>query len=98
MGPARRLQREPAQMDVRRRILLDVPWSTICRLIAAAALPCLCPRLVWVFLLLLIAIVISVGLLPIVEWLEQRRWARWSAATAVVGAIVAVIVLFTIVT
>lgn len=77
---------------------LQLPWSTIGRLIAAVALIWLCTRLVWLFLLLITAIVISVGLLPVVTWLERRRWPRWVASTTVVGAIVAVIALFTVLT
>jgi predicted PurR-regulated permease PerM len=51
-------------------------------------------ELAWLAMLLVIAMIIAVGLYPVVSWLEERRWPRWLAATTVVTVLVGLIVAF----
>src|SRR5439155_25987049 len=75
----------------RRRVDVQVPWRTLLKLIAAIALVWLWLQLVQLVLVLIVAVLLAVTLNPIVGWLEQRGWARWSAAT-LVGTVLAGIV------
>lgn len=73
---------------------LRVPWATLCKIIAAAALVWLWLRLWQLVMLVLVAIIIAIGLAPAARWLEQRRFPRWAAAAVVTLAVLAVIVGF----
>jgi predicted PurR-regulated permease PerM len=81
-----------------RRFSLHLPWPTLLKAIAAVALVWLSSTLIWLVLLVLIALIIAAGLLPIVERLERRGWARWLAAVIVVFTIVGAFVTFLVVT
>jgi predicted PurR-regulated permease PerM len=71
----------------RRRVLFDIPWRTIVKVLAAAALVWCVLRLIQVILLLIVAVLIAVLLQPAVQWLERRGLPRWGAATVLMGAI-----------
>jgi len=77
-----------------RRLSLHLPWATLLKIIAAVALVWLWSTLVWLVLLILIALIIAAGLLPVVNRLERRGWPRWVAAAAVVLTLVGGIVVF----
>jgi predicted PurR-regulated permease PerM len=81
-----------------RRFSLHLPWPTLLKVIAAIVLMWWLSSLVWLVLLIVLALIIAAGLLPIVEWLERRGWARWLAAVAVVVTILAVVVTFLVAT
>ena len=70
-----------------RRATLDVPWRTIFKLFAAAALVWLWLTLVQLVLAMIVAVLIAVTLDPVVRWLEQRGVGR-SGATVIVGLMV----------
>jgi predicted PurR-regulated permease PerM len=79
----------------RQETTLLVPWRTIFKLLAAAALVWAWLQ-VWQLLLLLItSVVIAVTLEPIVEWLDRKLLPRWAAAMVVgagsLGALLALI-------
>jgi predicted PurR-regulated permease PerM len=78
----------------RQEMTVLVPWRTIFKLLAAAALVWAWLQ-VWQLLLLLIAsVVIAVTLEPIVEWLDRRFLPRWAAASLVgVGSLCALLAL-----
>jgi predicted PurR-regulated permease PerM len=77
-----------------RRFSLHVPWPTLLKIIAAIVLMWFARSLVWLVLLLVLALIIAAGLLPIVQRLERRGWGRTLASLTVVVTIVATIVLF----
>ena len=64
----------------RRRVVVEIPWPTIFKLLAAAALVWMWLTLVQLILVLIVAVLLAVTLNPVVDWLEQRGWARWAAA------------------
>src|SRR4051812_48311328 len=67
----------------RRRIAVDIRWSTFLKLLAAAALVWIWLRLVQLVLVLIVAVLLAVTLNPIVEWFERRGWPRWRAAVLI---------------
>jgi predicted PurR-regulated permease PerM len=73
----------PHDRGARRELILLVPWRTIFKLLAAGALVWVWLQLWELLLLLIVAIVISVTLEPIVEWLDRRMLPRWAAALIV---------------
>jgi predicted PurR-regulated permease PerM len=77
-----------------RRLSLHIPWSTLVKVIVAAALVAVLVRIWYILTLILIAIIVAVGLHPAVAWLQRRRWPRWVAASVVVFLLVGGIVLF----
>jgi predicted PurR-regulated permease PerM len=79
-----------------RRLALELPWSTLLKVLAVVAILAIWPRVSWIILLVLIALIIAVGLAPAVAWLERRRWPRWLAASSLVFTLVATIVLFVV--
>ncbi len=81
-----------------RRFSLHLPWPTLLKAIAAVVVLWLSSSLVWLVLLVMIALIIAAGLLPIVERLERRGWARWLAAVVVVLTIVGALVTFLVLT
>src|SRR4051794_28485942 len=64
----------------RRRIAVDIRWSAIFKLLAAAALVWMWLRLVELVLVLIVAVLLAVTLNPVVEWFERRGWPRWRGA------------------
>jgi predicted PurR-regulated permease PerM len=75
-----------------------IPWATLWKVLAAVALVWLWFRLWRVVMLLLVAIIIAIGLAPVVRWLERRRWSRGLAAGAVTLLVFGVVVAFLAVT
>jgi len=76
-----------------RRTVVEVPWRTILKLIAAVVLVWLWLQLWSLLLLLLVAVLLAVTLDPVVRRLEGRL-PRWAAATVVSFALLAVVCLF----
>jgi predicted PurR-regulated permease PerM len=70
--------------DTHRRLSLQIPWSTLLKIIAAVALVSILVRVWYILTLVLIAIIVAVGLQPGVAWLERRGLARWAGASVVV--------------
>ena len=70
--------------EPQRRVAVVVPWRTILKLLAAAALVWLWFKLVQLVLVLLVAVLLAVTLNPIVVVARAPRLARW-AATLLVG-------------
>jgi predicted PurR-regulated permease PerM len=81
-----------------RRLSLQLPWTTLLKVLAAVAIFFLWRELVWVVLLAVLALVIAAGLLPITDRLERHGWPRWTAAVAVVFTIVGTVVVFLVLT
>ena len=77
-----------------RRLSLTIPWSTLLKVIAAAALVAVLIRIWYILTIVLIAIIVAVGLYPAVTWLERHRWSRAASASLVVFGVLAVIVGF----
>jgi len=67
----------------RTHLSLDIPWRTIFKLMAAAALIWLWLTLVSLILVVIVAVLLAVTLNPVVEWLEARGLPRWGASVAV---------------
>ena len=80
------------------RLSLEIPWTTLLKVIVAVALVAVLVRIWYILTLILIAIIVAVGLRPAVAWLEQRRWPRWVAASVVVFLLVSAVVMFFAVT
>src|SRR5258705_13437342 len=87
-----------ASMAENDRLSLHIPWSTLLKVAAAAALVAVLIRIWYILTLILVAIIIAVGLQPAVAWLERRRWPRWVAASTVVFLLTGGIVGFVAVT
>jgi len=81
-----------------RRLSLQIPWSTLLKVILAVALVAVLVRIWYILTLVLIAIIVAVGLQPAVAGLERRRWPRWTAAALVVFLMTGAIVVFFAVT
>lgn len=81
-----------------RRLMLDISWATLLRVIAAVALVAVLLKIAYILTLVIIALIVAVGLYPAVVWLEARGWSRGAAASAVVFALLAAIVAFLAVT
>jgi predicted PurR-regulated permease PerM len=82
----------------RPRFSLQIPWSTLLKVIAAVALVAVLLRIWYILTLILIAIIVAVGLYPAVVWLERRRWPRWAAAAMVVFLLTGGLISFVAVT
>jgi predicted PurR-regulated permease PerM len=78
----------------RTRFAVEIPWSTLLKVIAAVVLFAALKQLIWLFLLVVVSVIIAVGLMPVVRALERRGWHREFSATAVVAGIVAAIIGF----
>src|SRR5258708_5994836 len=74
-----------------RRVAIVVPWRTLLKIIAAAALVWLWLQLVQVVLVIVVAVLLAVTLNPIVEWFERRRLPRW-AGSVLVGLLLLAVV------
>src|SRR3954464_9451121 len=81
-----------------RRLSLTVPWSTLLKVIVAAALVAVLIRIWYILTLLIIAIIVAVGLQPAVAWFERKGWPRWIAAATVVLVLAGGIVAFLAIT
>ena len=77
--------------DPRRRVAIVIPWRTILKILAAAAIVWLWLKLVEMVLVLVVAVLLAVTLNPVVRWLERRGLPRWGAALSVGLALVAVV-------
>jgi predicted PurR-regulated permease PerM len=66
---------------VRRRVLLQVPWPTLFKILSAVAIVWLWLRLVQIVLVVVVAVLLAVTLNPAVCWLERRRLSRAAAAS-----------------
>ena len=73
---------------IRRQVRLEVPWPTLLKVHAAAALAWVLVQLLPIVLILLVAVVLAVSLDPVVVWLERRRVPRTIGAVVVATAIV----------
>lgn len=67
----------------RRRVVIEVPWRTLFKVMAAVALVWLWVRLIQIVLMLIVAVLLAVTLMPVVCWLERRRLSRGWAVTVV---------------
>ena len=74
-----------------RRVRLEIPWSTVLKVLAAAALVWAVLRLIQIILLLVVAVLLAVALDPVVEWLQRRNLSR-GAATGLVSLALVVLV------
>ena len=73
---------------------LEVPWSTLIRLLAAVLLAWCLLQLVQTLLVLVVAVLLAVALEPLVHWFEGRGLKRWMAATLLTVAVLALTVGF----
>src|SRR5215212_8631159 len=80
--------------EVRRRTRLELPWTTILKVMAAIGLAWLWLQLYQIVLLVIVAVLLAVTLNPAVRWLEGRGFRRSVAATAVSFALLAATVGF----
>jgi predicted PurR-regulated permease PerM len=67
----------------RSHVSIEIPWRTIFKLMAAAALIWLWLTLVSTILVVIVAVLLAITLNPVVEWLEKRGLPRWAASVAV---------------
>jgi predicted PurR-regulated permease PerM len=79
---------------VRNRLAVEIPWSTLLKVIVAIVLLAAMKQLIWILLLLVVSIIIAVGLMPMVRTLDRHGWRHELAATVVVAGIVLVIIGF----
>jgi len=75
----------------RARLSIEIPWRTIFKLMAAAALIWLWLTLVSTILVLIVAVLLAITLNPIVAWFEGRGLPRWAASVVVGLTILAVV-------
>ncbi len=68
---------------VRQRVVLELPWRTIVKMLLAAALVWCLLQLAQTIVVIVVAILLSVTLEPPVRWLEGRRVPRSAAALTV---------------
>jgi predicted PurR-regulated permease PerM len=80
------------------RTRIDIAPAAIVKVIAAVAIVWVWLHVWQLFMLLLVAIVVAVGLDPIVCWLERRRWSRALAAAGVVAVLTLLIIGFFVIT
>jgi predicted PurR-regulated permease PerM len=80
------------------RLSIHLPWATLVKVIAAGAAVWLWHELVWVFMLVLIAVIIAVALDPVVRRLEARGVPRWLGSWAIVILILGTLAVFLTIT
>src|SRR4051794_32833841 len=80
------------------RTRIDIAPAAIVKVIGAVAIVWVWLHVWQLFMLLLVAIVVAVGLDPIVCWLERRRWSRALAAAGVVALLTLLIIGFFVIT
>jgi predicted PurR-regulated permease PerM len=81
-------------VETGRRIVVDIRWMTLLKVIAAAALVWAWLRLIQLVLVLIVAVLLAVTLKPVIDWFECRGWPRWSAAALVFVVLIAGIGVF----
>ena len=69
--------------QARQRVSFEVPWRTLFKIIAAAALVWAALRSMWIILLLVVAAMLAITIDPVVRWLEARGFGRATASTIV---------------
>jgi predicted PurR-regulated permease PerM len=69
--------------DTASRRIVEIPWRTIFKLIAAGVLIWLWLTLVSTILVVIVAILLAITLNPIVVWFQARGLPRWAASVAV---------------
>lgn len=80
------------------RRVIDIAPAAIAKVIVAIALIWLWLHLWQLLMIIIVALVVAIGLEPIVEWLQRRRVPRSVAASGVVLVLAALIVGFFLVT
>jgi predicted PurR-regulated permease PerM len=78
----------------RRRASLEIPWRTLLKLAAFAALIWLWLQLIDLILVLIVAVLLAVTFNPVVVWFENRRLSRGKASGLVAAAFLAIVVGF----
>lgn len=78
----------------RRRTLLEIPWKTLLKIIAAGALVWVCLQLYQILLLVIVAVLLAVILNPLVRRLERYGWSRGLASSVVSFALFALVIGF----
>lgn len=82
----------------RDRFSLQISWPTLLKIITAIALVWLWVQLWTIVMLVLLAVIVAVGLWPVVSWLERGGSPRWLASAAVVIVVFGFIVGFLVLT
>jgi predicted PurR-regulated permease PerM len=77
-----------------RRTAVELPWRTILKVLAAAALVWVWLKTWELFLLLTVAVLLAVTLDPLVRRLERHGIPRWGAATIVTGGVLLILIGF----
>jgi predicted PurR-regulated permease PerM len=78
----------------RRRVSLELPWRTLFKLLALAAVIWLWLQLIGLILVLIVAVLLAVTFDPVVVWLENRGLSRGKASLLVALAFLALVVGF----
>jgi predicted PurR-regulated permease PerM len=84
--------------ETRRRFALDIPWRTLVKVLAAAALVWVWLRLWQLVLLVIVVVILAVTLDPPVRWLQNKGWRRAAAAAFVAGVLAAALAGFAVLT
>lgn len=79
-----------SMQEIRQRVVLELPWRTILKVLAAAALVWCLLQLAQTIVVIVVAVLLAVTLEPAVQWLESRRVPR---APAAIGVSLALLVL-----
>src|ERR1044072_7123601 len=77
--------------STRRRVSLEIPWRTLFKLAAFAAIVWLWLQLVDLVLVMTVAVLLAVTFDPVVVWLEQRGVSRGKASCLVAFAFLALV-------
>src|SRR5476649_552642 len=75
--------------DITPRTSVEIPWHTILKVIAAAAMVWLWLKLVELALVVIVAVLLAVTLMPIVFWFDRHRWPRWIGVACIAVALLA---------
>jgi predicted PurR-regulated permease PerM len=75
----------------RRRVSLEIPWRTLLKLAAFAALVWLWLQLIDLILVMIVAVLLAVTFDPVVVWFEKRGLSRGKASLAVALVALAVV-------
>src|SRR5438309_693077 len=78
----------------RRRVVVEVPWRTLLKLILAVALVWVWLQIYQLVLLVVVAVLLAVTLDPVVTWVQRRGLPRWGAATVVGMALLLLLAAF----
>ena len=69
--------------------MVELPWRTLFKVIAAGALVWAWLQIWQLALLVVVAVLLAVALDPVVSWVQSRGLPRWGAATLVCVALLA---------